>query len=238
MLAPPLALAWATVYTFHMSQKAMLDLALGAPETRVQERVKEWAEGICQRMHIEVRGYGVEAIDWSVPLVVMANHQSYLDILALYRALPRVFGMVAKKELFRIPYFSGVMRAVGCVPVDRAHRVSAMSTMREAARTVAAGATIAVFPEGTRSHGKNIARLKKGPFYLAQLAQVPSLPIGIRGAAALMPRENTGIWPGLIEVHVGTPIPPPPLNDPAGREALMAHVRAELSRLAAMPAVD
>ena len=146
--------------------------------------------------------------------------------------------MVAKKELFSIPFFSGVMRAVGCVPVDRARRVKAMTTMREAARTVAAGTTIAVFPEGTRSLGDRVARLKRGPFYLAQLAQVPTLPIGIRGTGALMPRQNTGIRPGVIEVHVGTLLPPPAPNDAAGRDALMAQVRAELSRLAAVPAID
>jgi 1-acyl-sn-glycerol-3-phosphate acyltransferase len=238
MLAPPLALAWAFAYTIRMSQRAMLDRALGAGDDHIQQMVKEWARGMGGRMKIEVVARGVDAVDWSRPQVLMANHQSYLDVMALYRVLPRVFGMVAKKELFRIPFFSGVMRAVGCVPVDRARRVKAMTTMREAAQTVAAGTTIAVFPEGTRSLGDRIARLKRGPFYLAQLAQVPTLPIGIRGAGALMPRQNTGIRPGVIEVHVGTLIPPPAPNDAAGRDALIAQVRAELSRLAAVPALD
>jgi 1-acyl-sn-glycerol-3-phosphate acyltransferase len=221
-----------------MSQKAMLELALGAPDEHVRGMVKQWAEGMCERMRIEVRAVGAEAIDWSLPRVLMANHQSYLDPVALYSVLPRVCGMVAKKELFRVPLLGGVMRVVGCVSVDRHRRVEAMTAMREAARTVSSGTTIAVFPEGTRSPGDRITRLKKGPFYLAQLAQVPTLPIGIRGTAALMPRENTGIRSGLIEVHVGTPLPPPALNDVAGRDALMAQVRAELSRLAAVPAID
>jgi 1-acyl-sn-glycerol-3-phosphate acyltransferase len=71
-----------------------------------------------------------------------------------------------------------------------------------------------------------------------QLAQVPSVPIGIRGAAELMPRENTGIRPGVIEVHVGAPIPPPPPDDASARVALMSRVRAELCRLANLPAID
>jgi 1-acyl-sn-glycerol-3-phosphate acyltransferase len=238
MLPPPLALAWATAYTVHMSQRALTELALGASDERVLPLFKEWAEGLCQRMRIEVRAVGADAVDWSVPCVVMANHQSYLDAVALYRVLPRACGMVAKKELFRIPLIGRLMRVVGCVSVDRHRRVEAMTAMREAARTVAAGTTIGVFPEGTRSRGDRIARLKKGPFYLAQLAQVPTLPIGIRGTAALMPRENTGIRSGLIEVHVGTPLPPPAPNDARGRDALMARVRAELSRLAAVPAID
>ena len=71
-----------------------------------------------------------------------------------------------------------------------------------------------------------------------QLAGVPTVPIGIRGTAALMPRENTGIRPGTIEVFVGEPIPPIPQDDNKARSALMKRVREDLSRLAGVPMVD
>ncbi len=238
MLAPSLALAWAATYTIRMSQKAMLAKALGSDDDRVREMTREWALGMETRMHIEVSGRGVDRVDWSAPCVLMANHQSYLDVMALYRVLPRCFGFIAKQGLFAVPFFGGVMRALGCVPVDRARPAQALQSMAEAARQVMAGTTIAVFPEGTRSRGDRIAPLKKGSFHLVQLAQVPCVPIGIRGTGALMPRENTGIRPGVVEVHVGAPIPPPALKDVAGRAALMARVRGELSRLAEVPAID
>jgi 1-acyl-sn-glycerol-3-phosphate acyltransferase len=236
MPAPSIALAWAAAYTIGMSAKAVARKALGGGDEIVRTMTKEWADGMCDRMEIEVRVHGVDAIDWSAPCVVMANHQSYLDVLALYRALPRIFGFVAKKQLFSVPFFGGVMRAVGCVPVDRRKQVEAMSSMSEAARMVAAGSTIAVFPEGTRSDGDRIAPLKKGPFYLAQLAAVPTVPVGIRGTAALMPRRNTGIRGGVIEVYAGSPLPPVPMDDKPAREALIRRVRADLSELAAVPA--
>ncbi len=238
MLAPPVALAWAAAYTIRMSQRAVLQKALGGTDDRVRELTKEWAHGMCSRMDIQVRAHGVDQIDWSRPCVVMANHQSYLDVLALYHALPRCFGFVAKKGLFAVPFFGGVMRALGCVSVDREKHVEALAHMREAAGAVAAGTTIAIFPEGTRSRGDGILRLKKGPFYLAQLAGVPTVPVGIRGSAALMPRQNTGIRPGVMEVHVGAPLPPPPPGDTAARVALMKRVRSELCQLAAVPAID
>ncbi len=237
MLAPPLALAWAFAYTLRMSQRAMLDRALGAGDDHIQQMVKEWALGMGGRMKIEVVARGVDAVDWSLPQVLMANHQSYLDVMALYRVLPRCFGFIAKKGLYAVPFFSGVMDAVGCVPIDRADRRSALASIHEAARIVRAGTTIAVFPEGTRSLGDRILPLKKGSFHLVQLAQVPSLPIGIRGAGTLMPRQNTGIRSGRIEVHVGKPIPPPPPEDQKARLALMKEVRSELARLAAVPEV-
>src|SRR5207248_1703219 len=82
--------------------------------------------GMQSRLGIEIHATGFDSVDWSQPYVVMANHQSYLDVLALFTALPKTFGVVAKKELFYIPFFAGVMRALGCVSVDRSKRVDAI----------------------------------------------------------------------------------------------------------------
>lgn len=225
----------AFVYTIYMSQKAMRAKASGATDARVCEYVQEWSRGLRRRAGIEVRAHGMDGVDWSRPYVIMANHASYLDVLALYASLPRIVGFVAKKELYMIPFFSGVMHAVGCVPVNRGKRHEAVEALREAADAVRGGTTIAIFPEGTRSPGDRILPLKKGPFHLVQMAQVDVLPIGIRGAAALMPRQNTSMHSGVMEVHVGSPLPPPAPGDAEARKALTEQVRAEIARLAAVP---
>lgn len=235
---PRAKLAHAWFYTIYMSQRAMRAKAMGGTDERVRELTKEWSFGLRSRMEIEVRSFGFDAIDWSRTYVIMANHASYLDVLALYSALPKIVGFIAKKELYAIPFFSGVMRGVGCVPVDRSKHREAVESLREAADMVRDGTTIAVFPEGTRSRGDRIQKLKKGPFHLVQMAQVEVLPIGIRGAGALMPRENTAIHSGVIEVHAGTPLPPPTPGDAESRAALMVRAREELSRLAAVPMID
>jgi 1-acyl-sn-glycerol-3-phosphate acyltransferase len=235
--APPLKLAVGAGYTMFMCQRAMLEKALGRDDDRIRVLAKEWASGMRSRLKIEIRAEGFDAVDWSQPYVVMANHQSYLDVLALFSALPMTFGVVAKAELFKIPFFAGVMRALGCVSVDRTQRVDAIATMRDAADRVRAGSTIAVFPEGTRSRGDRIQPLKRGPFHLARLAGVPALPVGIRGSHALMPRENTGIRPGVIDIRCGAPIAPPRTSGPRQNE-FVAKVRSELGRLAGVPLVD
>jgi 1-acyl-sn-glycerol-3-phosphate acyltransferase len=234
--AAKLLVAW--FYTIYMSQNAMRAKALGGSDARIREYVQEWSRGLRRHLGVEVRAFGMESVDWSRTYVIMANHASYLDVLALYSTLPRIVGFVAKKELYKIPFFNGVMDAVGCVPVDRSKHRQAVDALREAAEAVRAGTTIAIFPEGTRSRGDRIQPLKKGPFHLVQMAQVEVLPIGIRGAGSLMPRENTGIRSGLMEVHVGTPLPPPPPGDAEARAALTTRVRAELARLAGVPTVD
>lgn len=220
-----------------MSNRAMFEKALGCSDDRVRELAKVWAAGMCKRADLDVVVYGGDAVDWSAPVVVMANHQSYLDVLALYRALPKPFGIIAKKVLFKVPAFGGVMRALGCVPVDRANRSDAVASLREAARHIHGGSTIAVFPEGTRSDGRRIAPLKKGPFYLVQEAQVPIVPVGIRGTAPLMPRANTALHSGHIEVHLGAPLDPPGPGDEA-RVRTIAEVRHAMASLADLPERD
>jgi 1-acyl-sn-glycerol-3-phosphate acyltransferase len=234
-LNPQLNLARAVSYTMLMSQRAMIEKAFGAPNERVRELCKQWAVGLANRAGVEVTTHGFDRTDWSRTFVVMANHQSYLDVLALFWSLPRPFGVLAKKSLYRIPFFSGVMEAIGCVPVDRADRNDAVSSIRDAADRVRSGTSISVFPEGTRSPGDRVTKLKKGAFYLVQEAQVPILPIGIVGTGALMPRSNRALYPGHIDVFCGEPIAPPPPKDNKARSKTMAEVRTALSQLTGLP---
>ncbi|MFO0617069.1 MAG: lysophospholipid acyltransferase family protein [Polyangiaceae bacterium] len=234
--SPQANLLIGTAYTFGMCQLAMAEKALGGSDDRVRERTKQWAAGLRARLGVEVHAEGFEAIDWSQPYIVMANHQSYLDVLALFSALPKTFGVVAKKGLFKVPFFSGVMRALGCIPIDRADRADAIAMLRAAADQVRSGSTIAVFPEGTRSAGDCIQPLKRGPFHLARLAKVPVIPVGISGTHALMPRSNTGIRSGVVRIRCGAPMRAP-AGTGAKQAAFVEEVRAELGRLAGVPLV-
>lgn len=228
----------ASAYTLYMCQRAMLEKALGKPDERVREMTKQWADGMRALTGVEVLAEGFDAIDWKVPCVVMANHQSYLDVLALFSALPKAFGVVAKRELSYVPFFGGVMRAIGCVSVDRGSSEKAVHAMREAADAVRSGSTIAIFPEGTRSRGDRIQPLKKGGFHLAEAAGVSIVPIGINGTHALMPRENTSLRSGRVRVRCGAPIPPPEKGSGQSRRATIQRVREELARLSGLPVVD
>jgi 1-acyl-sn-glycerol-3-phosphate acyltransferase len=237
VVSPFLRLVRATGYTLDMCRRAVMASRRGGGRAAVRALAKQWAQGLSERMGIEIQVTGMEYFDPGRPCIVMANHQSYLDVLALYQAFPEPFGIVAKKELYRIPLFGNVMEELGCVKVDRGKHRDAVAALEAAAEEVRRGTSIMVFPEGTRSLGDRIGPMKKGPFHLAQSAGVPVLPVGIRGSAELMPRRNTGIRPGRIEVHVGEALAPPGPGTEA-RNALAARVRAELARLAERPAHD
>src|SRR5439155_6119917 len=161
---------------------------------------------LCRVCGIEVTTRGGDDVRWSEPLIVMANHQSYVDIPVLYAAMPEPFGMLAKQELFRVPVFSAAMRGMRCVPIDRDNRRQSFESLRQAADQMRSGQSIVVFPEGTRSEDGCIQELKKGPFYLAEMAKVPIVPVGIRGTRHSLAKDGIFVRSGQVHVAIGVPI--------------------------------
>jgi 1-acyl-sn-glycerol-3-phosphate acyltransferase len=203
----------------------------------VRRLERAWATGLARAWRMDVRVHGASQLDPAGTYVYMANHQSHVDIVALILALPRVPGFLAKKELRRVPFFGAAMEVGGHVFVDRSAHARAVEAIEEAARAVREGASIVVFPEGTRHTREAVSLFKKGGFHLALAAGVPIVPIGLRGTRALLPRHSKMIRPGAVDVHIGAPIPAAELAA-LGVEGAVTRVRAEVAALAAMPLDD
>jgi 1-acyl-sn-glycerol-3-phosphate acyltransferase len=197
-----------------------------------QKLQRFWAEQLARSWGMEVNAYGTEQLDPSATYVFMANHLSHADIVALFVALPRNVGFLAKKELRNVPFLSQAMVAGGHVFVDRKDNSRAVSAMSQAAQDVAAGASLVIFPEGTRGLREEIQPFKRGGFHLARHAGVAVVPVGIRGARSVMGREDLLIRPGKVDVHVGAPVAVNSFEH-VGRCA--EYVRERVSELAAMP---
>ena len=193
-----------------------------------------WARGLTRVWGVELVVSGAEHMRPG-SYVVMANHLSYVDIVVLFLALPICPGFLAKRELTRIPFLAQALRAGGHVLIDRGKRVDAMAAIESAAEQVKAGKTVLIFPEGTRGDSDTIGELKKGGFYLAKAANVPILPVGVRGSRSIFPRGALLLRPGHVEVHIGAPIA---AEEVALREPgeLVPLVKAQLMALAQMPA--
>jgi len=184
---------------------------------------------MCRACGVEVRLIRMDERVFAEPLVILANHQSLFDIPVLHSVLPDAYGMLAKKELFAVPFFGRAMRGIGCVPIDRTRRADGHAAIAEAAELVRGGNTIVVFPEGSRSRDGKLRPLKKGPFHLAQMAGVPILPVGIRGTEKVLPRGAAYVKPGVVYVEIGRPIR---VGEGAqGRERARQEVFDELLRL-------
>jgi 1-acyl-sn-glycerol-3-phosphate acyltransferase len=193
---------------------------------------RKWAEGMAGGWGMRVETVGAEQLDPNGTYVFMANHLSHVDIVALFVALPMNVGFLAKKELRKVPFLGQAMVAGGHVFIDRAKRERAVQAVDDAAAQVAAGSSIVVFPEGTRGMEERVQPFKKGGFHLATKANVPVVPVGLRGTRKIMPRENIDIQPGHVTVHIGAPMSPLSFAD---ADAFSAAVRTKIGELAAMP---
>jgi 1-acyl-sn-glycerol-3-phosphate acyltransferase len=193
-----------------------------------------WALGLTRFWGVEVEVHGAEHMRDGASYVVMANHVSYADIVALFIALPVIPGFMAKRELMRVPFLGAALRAGGHVIVDRGAHDRAMKAIEHAARQVREGRTVLIFPEGTRGDAKTVGDFKSGGFRLARSAGVPIIPVGLRGTGNVGPKNSLLFWPGKIEVHIGTPLAPDDVQA-LDINSLVRQVRGQIITLSATP---
>lgn len=151
---------------------------------------------------------GAHHVPRNGPVIFIANHQSFLDPmihgLAVGDRAPRP---MAKQELFRNPLCAAVLRALNCIPVrsDGGNRDAVRSALEE----LAAGRTIMVYPEGSRSPDGSVKDFRRGVELLARKSGAPIVPMGIDGAFDVWPSSRKlPFWSGRIWASIGAPISP------------------------------
>jgi len=137
------------------------------------------------RVHIE----GRDKIRPDAAYVMVANHQSLLDILVLFRLFTH-FKWVSKIENFRVPAVGWNMSLNRYIKLRRGDKDSIADMMTACERTLADGNSIMMFPEGTRSADGRLREFKHGAFTLAQQTRSPLLPILIHGTADALPKRG------------------------------------------------
>ena len=212
----------------------LLISALLGGEERLHASARQWARGCLWLGGVRLTVEGVENLPPHGPAVYLSNHQGNFDIPLLFAALPVQFRWLAKAELFRIPLFGLTMRIAGYIPVERKDRRLAIQSMNKAAQQVAAGTSIMIFPEGTRSPDGTLLPFKKGGFVLALQAQAPIVPIAIEGSAALMLKRSWLIRSGEVRLHIFPAIPTAGLGM-TDRDKLMTEVEACIAAVLAPP---
>ncbi len=155
-------------------------------------------------MEVSVRG--LELLDPSQPYVFISNHRSYLDTATLFAHMGRRLGLIAKKELLKVPILGTGMGFVNILAIDRSNRERALKTMQAATDRLRAGISFGVFAEGTRAMPGQFLPFKKGAFYMAAQAGVPIVPVAIRNTDNLMGKGTGAARTGTIEVIVLAPV--------------------------------
>jgi 1-acyl-sn-glycerol-3-phosphate acyltransferase len=173
-------------------------------------------------IRVSVKGY--DNIDPQKPYIYMSNHLSNFDIPVLLAYLPVQFRWLAKAELFKIPIFGYAMQRAGYISINRSDRKSAIASLQQAAIKVRDGASILIFPEGTRSLEYRIQSFKKGGFVLAVDSGVPIVPVVINGTWRIMAKDRIWIQSGNVQLHIGKPIETSAFNRKT-KDELMEKVR-------------
>jgi 1-acyl-sn-glycerol-3-phosphate acyltransferase len=133
----------------------------------------------------------------------VANHTSYLDIPLMLAALNRDFVFVTKSELLDWPLISRITRGGGHIPVDRERVESRGAVVGRIVKTLRAGRSVLVFPEGTFSHDDRLRSFQGGAFRAALSAGVPVVPVALNGVAGVWSQHERFPRPGVVEVWVG-----------------------------------
>lgn len=150
---------------------------------------------------------GVENIEKGKSYVMVMNHNSGVDIFAAYK-IPLNFRWVSKREVFRVPFMGPLLTIHGDIPIERGNPSEALAKVLLLGKLwLGRGASVAIFPEGTRSKTGEINRFKMGAFNLAKEANVEILPIVMTGTNKMFRKGWLMNWRNRVAIRVMKPIP-------------------------------
>ncbi|MCL4502294.1 MAG: 1-acyl-sn-glycerol-3-phosphate acyltransferase [Deltaproteobacteria bacterium] len=212
---------WLTVFTVIIASTVILVAPIDRDGRKVQYLTKWWARNILRVMCVPVEVQGLEHLTPGQAYVFAANHRSDFDIFTLLAFLPGRIMFVAKKSLFQIPLFGAALDRMGSVSLDRDSLKEAMKSLDQAAERIRAGASMIIYPEGTRVPTPELIPFKKGVFIMASKAGQPVVPVSINGTRYIKSRDSLRVKPGPVKVIISPPINP---QDFRRKEDLMAKV--------------
>lgn len=153
-----------------------------------------------------VRITGGEHVEPNQTYVFISNHRSYLDTATLFAYTGRRLGLLAKKELLKVPILGYGMGFVNIMAIDRSNSERARVTVAAATDRIRSGRSFGVFAEGTRARPGEFLPFKKGAFYMAAQAGVPIVPVAIKNTDHLMGKGTGEARAGTIEMVMLPPV--------------------------------
>jgi 1-acyl-sn-glycerol-3-phosphate acyltransferase len=168
----------------------------------IHKTTHSWAKFILKISGAKVTVTGSENIPKDTTILFVANHQSYFDIPLLIGAIDVPKGFIAKKELAKWIGIRVWMKYLRCTFLDRDNMRKSAEAIVEGINTLKSGYSMVVFPEGTRSKGKDPSEFKAGSFKLATKAKVPIVPVTIDGTYNLLEANDNKIKSASIKVII------------------------------------
>jgi 1-acyl-sn-glycerol-3-phosphate acyltransferase len=203
---------------------------------RIQHHIARlWARGgiLLSGSRLTVRG--AENLHKHAVAVYAANHTSYMDTPVIFATLPFQFRILAKKELWPIPFIGWHLNRSGQIPIDTVNTHATLSSLGAGVRALRAGMPLFVFPEGGRTPTGALQPFLSGAAYLAIRAKVPLIPIALSGVYDLLPIHTRHFYPCQLTLTVGEPISTEGMTIREADE-LTARLRSTIDELRTTPA--
>lgn len=161
-----------------------------------------WARLTAYAAFMLIKVKGRDQIDPNQSYVIVVNHQSAMDIIALYGWLGIDFRWVMKQEIRKVPFLGYACYRVGHVYIDRKNQAAAIQSLEAAKERIHSGTSVLFFPEGTRTESSALKPFKKGAFKMALDLGLPILPITLSGTDHVMPTKSLDLMPGQVELTI------------------------------------
>jgi 1-acyl-sn-glycerol-3-phosphate acyltransferase len=162
---------------------------------------RPWAD-----LWFDLKVYGVEKVPKRGGVLIVSNHQSFLDPVLFAVKLPRPLSFFAKSELFENPYFGAFIRSLNAFPVRQGE--GDIGAVKEVIRRLQEGHALNVYPEGSRTFNGEIDKMQPGVGLMIRRAQVPVVPAVIDGSFQAWPRGSGQkvFKPHPIRIVFGDPV--------------------------------
>lgn len=190
---------------------------------------RHWGRTIIRISGARLTTLEMDRLDGRVGVYV-ANHLSYMDTPVIFATLPLQFRIVARHDLFKLPFVGWHLRRSGQVPVNVTNPRASISSLGGAVKTLRTGMPLFIFPEGGRSATGHLESFMNGPAFMAIRSGLPIIPMALIGTYELLPMHSLEFHPVPITLAVGEPIDTTRFNMKMVDE-LTARVSDEICRL-------
>ena len=172
----------------------------------ILECTSSFGDMLIKQFHCDFHVHGQENIPDHGPVVVVGNHQGYADIPMMFAAFNKFqLGFIAKQPLAKLPLYGEWIPRIRGIFIDNTDARASLRSIKEGVEYLNLGFSMAIFPEGTRSHGPEMGEFMPGSLKLATKAGVPIIPFSLNGTYRMY--EETGVMRGArIDVMVHEPI--------------------------------
>ena len=157
----------------------------------IYEACQYWTNKIIDYLKLEINVVNPENLPENGPVVYVANHQSYADVVPFLNVTKHQVGFIAKDSLEKVPVFRDWVLRIGGLFIKRGDARTSLGTINQGAQMIKDGYSLVIFPEGTRSHKAEMSDFKPGALKLATKAKAVVVPVTIRDTYKLF--EEKGV---------------------------------------------